>query len=79
VDVKPLNPELGSDAHDIDECLVFCHIVGHVEVQLNYIEDPISLRGDQYYASPSPIEGERAIGIHAPVLLGDPGVGGGGG
>jgi hypothetical protein len=38
-DVWPLNPELGSDAHVINECLVFCHIVSHVEVQSNYIEE----------------------------------------
>jgi hypothetical protein len=32
VDVKPLNPEFSGDAHAVDECLVFCHIVGHIEV-----------------------------------------------
>jgi hypothetical protein len=32
VDVKPLDPELGGNAHAVDECLVFCHIVDHAEV-----------------------------------------------
>jgi hypothetical protein len=73
VDVKLLNPKLGSNAQDIDECLIFRHIVGHTEVQSNYIEELMSLRGDQCYASPSPVEGERAIEIHALVLLGDRG------
>jgi hypothetical protein len=31
-DVKPLNPELDGDAHVIDECLIFHHVVGHTEV-----------------------------------------------
>jgi hypothetical protein len=46
IDVKPLNPELGGDAQAVDKCLVFHHIVGHEEVQSNYIEESISLRGD---------------------------------
>jgi hypothetical protein len=45
-DVKLLNPELGGDSQVVDECLIFCYIVGHVEVWLNYVEEPISLRGD---------------------------------
>jgi hypothetical protein len=32
VDVKPLDLELGGNAHAVDECLVFCHIVDHAEV-----------------------------------------------
>jgi hypothetical protein len=32
VDMKPLNPEFSGDAQAVDECLVFCHIVGHIEV-----------------------------------------------
>jgi hypothetical protein len=28
---------------------------------------------DQHHASPGPVEGERAIEIHAPVLLSDQG------
>jgi hypothetical protein len=71
--IKSLNPKLGGDAHVVDECLVFCHIVGCTEVQSNHIEESISLRRDQYYTSPGPVEGERAIKIHAPVLLGDQG------
>jgi hypothetical protein len=39
VDVKPLNPKLGSDARVIDECLIFHHIVGRTEVQLNHVEE----------------------------------------
>jgi hypothetical protein len=39
VDVKPLNPKLGSDAQPIDECLIFCHIVCHAEVQSNHVEE----------------------------------------
>jgi hypothetical protein len=31
-EVKSLNPELGDDAQGIDECLVFYHIVGRIEV-----------------------------------------------
>jgi hypothetical protein len=44
-----------------------------MEVQSNNIEEPISLRGDQYDASPGTVEGEKAIKIHALVLLGDRG------
>jgi hypothetical protein len=50
-DVKPLDPEPGGDAQVVDECL-FCHIVGHAEVQSNYVTETISLWGDQYDASP---------------------------
>jgi hypothetical protein len=39
VDVKPLNPKPDSDARVIDECLIFHHIVGHTEVQLNHVEE----------------------------------------
>jgi hypothetical protein len=69
--IKPLNPKLGSDAHAIDECLVLCHIVGCAEVQSNHVQELIPLRRDRHYASPGLVEGERAIKIHAPVLLGD--------
>jgi hypothetical protein len=69
-DVKPLNLELSDDAQAVDECLVFCHIVGHVEVQSNYVEEMISHRGDQYDASLGPVECERAIKKHALVLFG---------
>jgi hypothetical protein len=72
-DVKPLNPELGGDAQAVDQCLIFYHIVGCEEVQSNHVEEPISLTGDQYDASPGPVESEGAIKIHAPVLLGDRG------
>jgi hypothetical protein len=72
-DVKSLDPKLDGNAHAIDECLVFCHIIGHEEVQSNHVEEPISLSGDPYYASPGPVESEGAIEIHALVLLGDRG------
>jgi hypothetical protein len=68
--VKSLDAELGGDAQVLDECLIFHHIVGHVDVQSNYIEELISLMGDQYDTSPSTVEGERAIKIHALVLVG---------
>jgi hypothetical protein len=45
-DLKPLDPMLGGDVQGVDESLVLRHIVGHVEVQSNYIKEPISLRGD---------------------------------
>jgi hypothetical protein len=71
MNVKSLNPELGGNAQAIDKCLVFHHTIGHVEVQLNHKEELVSLGGDQNYAFPGPIESERAIEIHAPLLLGD--------
>jgi hypothetical protein len=70
-----MNPKLGGDAWVIDEFLVFHHIVGHVKVQPNHVEEPISLRRGQHYASPSPVERKRAIKIHALVLLGNGGWG----
>jgi hypothetical protein len=70
---KPLNPMFSGDAQAIDKCLVFCHIVGCAAVQWNHIEKSISPRRDQHCASPGPVEGERAIEICAPVLLGDRG------
>jgi hypothetical protein len=45
-----------------------------VEAHSNYVEEPISLRGDQYDTSPGPVEGEGAIEIHVPVLLDDRGL-----
>jgi hypothetical protein len=72
-DVKRMYPKFGGHAQPIDECLIFCYIVGRMEVQLNQIEESISLRKDQHHASPDPIEGGRAIEIRAPVLLGDGG------
>jgi hypothetical protein len=74
-DVKLLNPKLDGDAQTVDECLVFCHIVGCAEVYSNHVEEPVFLRGDQNYASPGPVESERGIEIYALVLLGDPGGG----
>jgi hypothetical protein len=74
-DIKPLNPNLSGDAQAIDKRLVFHHIVGATEVQPKHIEETVSLRIDQHYASPGPIEGDRAITICAPVLLGDRGGG----
>jgi hypothetical protein len=70
VDVKLLDPELDGDAHVVDEGLIFCYIVGRVEVQSNHIEEPISLGGDQHNTSPAPAKSERAIEVHSPVLLG---------
>jgi hypothetical protein len=32
VDVKPLNPKFGSDAHTVDQCLILRYIVGGTEV-----------------------------------------------
>jgi hypothetical protein len=55
MNVKPLNPELGGDAQAIDECLVFHHIVGHVEVQSNYVEEPISLGEISMTPPPAPL------------------------
>jgi hypothetical protein len=45
-DLKPLDPMLGGNAQGVDESLVLRHIVGHAEVQSNYIKESISLRGD---------------------------------
>jgi hypothetical protein len=53
--VKPLNPKLDGNAQAIDECLVLWHIVSCMKVQSNYVEEPISLSGDQYDASPDPL------------------------
>jgi hypothetical protein len=64
------NPKLS-----INEWLILHHIVRCTKVQSNHVEETISLRRDRHYASPGLVEGERAIEIHAPVLLGD---GGGG-
>jgi hypothetical protein len=75
MDIKPLNPKLSGDAQVVDECLIFHHIVGCAEVQPNYVEETVSLRREQHYAFPSPIEGERTIEIHALVLMGDRGGG----
>jgi hypothetical protein len=61
-DVEPLNPELGGDGQAVDKFLVLYHIVSCMEVQLNYVEES---------TSPGPVEGERAIKIHALLLLGD--------
>jgi hypothetical protein len=57
VDVKPLDPELSGNAQAVDEGLIFHHIVCRVEIQLNYVDELISLGGDQNDASPHPIEG----------------------
>jgi hypothetical protein len=70
-DIKPLNPKLDGDAQVVDKCLVFRHIVGCTKVQLNHVEELISLWRDQHHTSPSSVEGIRAIEIHVPVLLGD--------
>jgi hypothetical protein len=60
-DIKLLNPKLDDNTLTIDEWLIFCHIVGCAEMQLNHVEEPIFLRRDQHHASPSPVEDERAI------------------
>jgi hypothetical protein len=73
VDVKPLNPELGGDVQVVDDYLIFYHIIGQAEVKSNHVEESVSLRRNQHYASPGPIESERDIEIHAPMLLDDRG------
>jgi hypothetical protein len=45
MNIKPLNPKLSCDAHTIDECLIFRHVVGCAEVQSNHIEESVFLRG----------------------------------
>jgi hypothetical protein len=39
----------------VDEGLILCHIVHRAEMQLNYIEESMSLGGDQNDASPTPL------------------------
>jgi hypothetical protein len=70
VDVKPPNLELSGDVQAAHEGLIFCHIVRRTEMKPNYIEESISLEGDHNDASPHPIEGERAVEVHALVLSG---------
>jgi hypothetical protein len=69
VDVKSLDPELDSDAQAINKGFVLWHIVCCMEIQSNHLEELISLGGDQYNTSPSPVESEGAAKVHAPVLL----------
>jgi hypothetical protein len=76
VNARPLNLELGGDAHADDQCLIFRHIIGCVEVQLNHVDESVSFGGDQHYASHGLVESERAIEIHALLLLADRGGGG---
>jgi hypothetical protein len=68
-----LLPKFSGDAQAIDQRLVLCHMVGSTEVQSNNIKVPFSLRRDHHYTSPGTVEGERAIEIHAPMLLSDQG------
>jgi hypothetical protein len=75
VDVKSLNPELGSDAHASDQGLILHHIIGAMEVQPKSIKESISFMRDRHYTSPGTIEGKGAIEVHAPMLLSDRGVG----
>jgi hypothetical protein len=42
-------------------------------MQLNHIEESISLGGDQHNTSPDPIKREGAVEVHALVLLGNRG------
>jgi hypothetical protein len=70
-DVKPMNPKLDGDVQTVDGCLIFHLIVGCTKVYLNHVEELISFRRDQHYASPGLVEGERAMEIHAPMVLGD--------
>jgi hypothetical protein len=71
VDLKPLNPMFGGNAHALDQCLLLHQIAGGAEVWSNIIKELISIRRDQHYASPGTIVGERAIEIQAPMLLSD--------
>jgi hypothetical protein len=68
VNVTSLHPKLSDDASIANEGLIFHHIVCHTEMQPNYMEESISLGGDQNNASPCSIEGEGPIKVHALVL-----------
>jgi hypothetical protein len=46
MDVKLLDPELSSDAHAVDEGLIFRHIICRMQMQSNHIEELISLGRD---------------------------------
>jgi hypothetical protein len=74
VNVKPLNPKFGGDAHTVYQGLILDHVIGGTKVQLNNIKELISFKRDQHYTSPSAVEGKRAIEVHASMLLSDLGV-----
>jgi hypothetical protein len=42
-------------------------------MQLNNVKESVSFRRDQHYASLGTVEGEGAIEIHVPMLLGEGG------
>jgi hypothetical protein len=74
-EVKLLDPELDGNAQAIDDGVILHNVVGHVEVQSNNIKESIPIWGDQNNATPSPVETERAVKVHTPVLLGHRGRG----
>jgi hypothetical protein len=69
-DVEPLYSELGGDVQAIHQGFVLGHIIGSMEVRPNDVKELVSFWRDQHYTSPGTIEGEGAIEIHAPMLLG---------
>jgi hypothetical protein len=63
-----LDPDLGGDAQAINKGLVLHHIIGRAEIQLNHVEELISLGGDQHNTSPCPVDSKGIVEVHAPVL-----------
>jgi hypothetical protein len=43
MNVEPLDPKLGGNAQDVDEDLIFCHIVCGVEMKSDHVKLSISL------------------------------------
>jgi hypothetical protein len=62
--------ELSGDAQDIHWGFVLGRIIGSTEVQLNDVKEPVSFWRYQHYTSPDTVDGEGALEIHAPTLLG---------
>jgi hypothetical protein len=51
--------------------LVLCYIIGSMEMESTNVKESITPRRHQHYTSPGTVEGEGAIEVHAPMLVGD--------
>src|SRR5438128_2236496 len=61
-----MNSELYCGAQARDQTLIFGHVVGGLEVEVDDVLQRLTCRWAENHPSPRTLEGERAIEVHGP-------------
>ena len=66
-----MDAQLDGDAHAIDERLIFSHIVGGGEMEVNHVPHAYHKRRNEDQTCAGAFLHQRSIKVHRPVLLVD--------